>query len=336
MTTSALKEALTGKTSHGESSFPQMLEVYKKQIQLALPKHMDANRMARVALTCYRMTPLLAKCSPASVFACIIQASQLGLEPGINGEAFLVPFWNSKKEIHECQLIPGYRGLIKLARNTSQIESVSARIVYSNDTFQAVFGTEEKITHIPMLTGERGDPLAAYCIARFKDGGFHVEPMTWKEIMAIKARTKSRDRDGNIVGPWKTDEDEMARKTVVRRASKYWPMSVELATAVALDNAAAMGVAQELDTASIIAGESFVVPHNDDEQERGADDSKDLLGDATGRVTITSLLERIDSTKDADALNGCRDLVRELKKAEQAVAIKAIAAKAEALSGQPY
>lgn len=273
MSNQALKAAATGKQQAASrdqaKTFPAMIEMYKEQIKLALPKHMDANRMARVALTCYRMTPLLAKCDPASVFACIIQSSQLGLEPGINGEAYLVPFWNTKKSCYECQLIPGYRGLIKLARNTSQIESVAARIVYSNDQFDVVLGTEESITHRPMVTGERGEPVLAYCIAKFKDGGFHFEPMLWKEIMAIKARSKSRNKKGEIVGPWITDEEEMARKTVIRRASKYWPMSVELATAVALDNAAAAGIAQSLDTAAAIAGEAFVV-HEEDEADAPA------------------------------------------------------------------
>jgi len=347
MSAAELKEAVTGKAIERDDakSFPALLDLYKKQIQLALPKHLDANRMARVALTCYRMSPLLAKCSPASVFACVIQASQLGLEPGINGEAYLVPFWSTKNKQYECQLIPGYRGLIKLARNTSQIESVSSRIVYSNDKFDVVLGTEERITHVPMLTGERGVPVLAYCIARFKDGGFHFEPMTWKDVIAIKARTKSRNKDGDIVGPWVTDEEEMARKTVVRRASKYWPMSVELATAVALDNAAAMGIAQELDTAAIIAGESFIVPNDIDggqgdpstevsgqsTTEVVAAIERDLFDDKGGPITITALLKMIDAAKDADELNLCRDLIRELKnKKEQEVAVKAVAAKAAA------
>lgn len=272
MSTQALKQAATGGQDERAKAkdFPGMLEMYKRQIALALPKHMDADRMARIALTSFRMQPLLAKCDPASVFACVIQASQLGLEPGINGEAYLVPFWNNKKSRYECQLIPGYRGLIKLARNTSQIESVSAHIVYANDEGELVLGSEEKLTHKPCLSGDRGQPLWGYCIARFKDGGQHIEPMTWADIMTIKGRSKSRNKAGELVGPWVTDEHEMARKTIVRRASKYWPMSTELATAVALDQAAAMGIAQELDANRVLQGEAYVVPEDEDAPEAGS------------------------------------------------------------------
>ncbi len=93
-----------------QSNFPAMLEQYKGEIARALPKHINPDRMARIALTAFRMTPKLAECDPRSVFAAVIQSSQLGLEIGLMGEAHLVPFGG------QCQLIPGYTGLMKLAR----------------------------------------------------------------------------------------------------------------------------------------------------------------------------------------------------------------------------
>ncbi|MHB8727622.1 MAG: recombinase RecT [Sulfuricaulis sp.] len=260
-------------TTDDPKTFQGMLKAFLPEIARALPKHMDPDRMARIALTAFRMQPKLAKCEPASVFACIIQSSQLGLEVGINGQAYLVPFWNNKKSKYECQLVPGYRGLIDLARRTSQVESVTAHIVYANDTYELLLGTEDRLTHKPILTGERGEPVFGYCIARFKDGGKHIEVMTWAEIMAIKARSKSKDKDGNLVGPWITDESEMARKTVVRRASKYWPMSVELQTAIALDDAAAAG-AQSLRVKDAIEGTWTPVP-DDINGEAAAEGAKE-------------------------------------------------------------
>ena len=95
--------------------FPAMLEQYKGEIARALPKHMNPDRMMRIALTSFRMTPKLADCDPRSVFAAVIQYSQLGLEVGLMGEAHLVPFGN------QCQLIPGYTGLMKLAHHRHDV-----------------------------------------------------------------------------------------------------------------------------------------------------------------------------------------------------------------------
>lgn len=277
MTSKALKEAATGQPQNPAMDFPEMLHTYKNQIAAALPRHIDPARMIRIALSCFRATPTVAECDPASIFACVVQSAQLGLEPGINGEAYLVPFWNNKKKRLECQLIPGYRGLIKLARNTAGIMNVSAQIVYSNDKASLTLGTEESLIHEPYLSGARGHPEWAYCVAHFKDGGHHIEAMTWDEIQKIKERSKSRNAKGELVGPWVTDENEMSRKTVVRRGSKYWPMSIELATAVGLDIAAERGVAQELNTERILEGDAYVVP-NDKAKEPPQDSASSLPG----------------------------------------------------------
>src|SRR5690606_27857822 len=86
-----------------------LMEKYKGEIAKALPRHMTPDRMTRVALTCLRVNPKLAECDPLSFLGAIVQASSLGLEPGAQGHAYLVPFWNSKKGVLECQFIPGYR-----------------------------------------------------------------------------------------------------------------------------------------------------------------------------------------------------------------------------------
>src|SRR5215475_9144599 len=93
-------------------TFPEMLKAFLPQIQAALPRHINGDRMARIALTSFRMNPRLGACDPRSVFACVIQASQMGLEPGLAGHAFLVPYRSG--DGYQCQLIPGWRGLVDL------------------------------------------------------------------------------------------------------------------------------------------------------------------------------------------------------------------------------
>ena len=91
-------------------SFPAMLGQFKGEVARALPRHLSPDRIVRVALTAFRLNPKLADVDPRNVFAAVIQSSQLGLEVGLMGEAHLVPFGS------QCQLIPGYQGLMKLAR----------------------------------------------------------------------------------------------------------------------------------------------------------------------------------------------------------------------------
>lgn len=230
-------------------NFPAMLERFKGEIARALPKHLDGDRMARIALTSFRSNPRLAKCEPRSVFASIIIASQLGLEPGVMGQCYLIPYKD------ECQLQIGYQGLIELVRRSGKVTRVEAHVVHSNDEFDYSVGLTTTLTHKPVLDGDPGEPRLAYAVAEFNGGGFHVEVMTRSQIERI------RDRSQNVISakkygkktPWDTDEEEMWRKTLIRRICKFLPKSAELATAMALDNAADRG-AQRVDIDDAIDG----------------------------------------------------------------------------------
>lgn len=230
-------------------NFPAMLERFKSEIARALPKHLDGDRMARIALTSFRSNPKLSKCEPRSVFASIIIASQLGLEPGVMGQCYLIPYKD------ECQLQIGYQGLIELVRRSGKVTRVEAHVVHANDEFDYSVGLTTTLTHKPMLDGDPGEPRLAYAVAEFQGGGFHVEVMTRSQIERI------RDRSQNVINakkygkktPWDTDEEEMWRKTLIRRICKYLPKSAELATAMALDHAADSG-AQHVDIDDAIDG----------------------------------------------------------------------------------
>ena len=125
-------------------SFPAMLEQFKGEVARALPRHLSPDRIVRVALTAFRLNPKLADVDPRSVFAAVIQSSQLGLEVGLMGEAHLVPFGR------QCQLIPGYQGLVKLARNSGIVQDVYAHEVRINDKFDIVLGLNRTLMHEPL------------------------------------------------------------------------------------------------------------------------------------------------------------------------------------------
>lgn len=229
----------------------------KAQMALALPKHMTSDRLARIALTEIRKVPTLAKCDQTSFLGAIMQCAQLGLEPGgALGHAYLLPFENRKKGITEVQFIVGYRGMIDLARRSGQIVSLTARTVHENDEFSYQYGLSEDLKHVP-ATGERGALQYVYAVAKLKDGGVQFEVMSRSDIDKVRAQSKA----GNY-GPWQTHYDEMAKKTVIRRLFKYLPVSIELATAVTMDEKADAGLGQ--DNSAILTGEYSTV----DESQR--------------------------------------------------------------------
>ncbi len=198
-----------------------VMEKYKNEIARALPKHMTADRMARVALTCLRENPKLAECEPLSFMGAILKASSLGLEPGLQGHAYLIPYRNNKKGITECNFIPGYRGLIDLARRSKEIQSIAAHVVKENDEFDYEYGLDEKLIHKPAVS-DRGKTYLVYAVAKLVGGGHQFEVMDMQQIEDIRKRAPY---DNPV---WKSDFDEMCRKTAVRRLVKYLPTSVEL------------------------------------------------------------------------------------------------------------
>jgi recombination protein RecT len=210
----------------------------QKQIAVALPKHLDAKKMLRILLTEIRKTPKLAECTIPSVLGSLMQAAQLGLEPGgALGLSYLIPFNNAKKGIMECQFMVGYRGMIDLARRSGVIISISAHCVYQNDELEIQYGLNEKLIHIPART-QRGEFIGAYVVATLAntytpngEAGKQFIFMWKHEIDEIRKRSKSANN-----GPWVTDYEAMAIKTTIRQLFKFLPVSTEILTAVKLDD----------------------------------------------------------------------------------------------------
>ena len=238
-------------------SLQQLLDASKHQIAMALPRHMDADRMIRVAITAVQKQPLLAKCTQMSIIGCVIEASQLGLYPdGILGDAYLVPYWNSKAGGYLAQLQPGYRGLINLARRSGQVSAVYSEPVYACDKFKIELGTAHTIEHVPNYDDaqrgvdkdEDGIPLGlrgVYAVVNFKDGTSDFEYMPLFQILKIRDNSKSKNREGDVVGPWVSHFEEMARKTPIRRLAKRLPLSPEFQKAAVLDEYVDAGAAPD-------------------------------------------------------------------------------------------
>lgn len=200
---------------------------FKNAVASALPAHLRPDRFVRVAITALTRVPKLAECDKTSFLNCMMQLSQFGLEPD-GRNAHLIPFWNSKRNVMECQLIIDYKGLVDLAMRSGKIAYIHADKVCANDAFEYDKGVVKK--HEVNFKEPRGDAYAYYALCRFKDGTEKCEAMTKDEVTKIRHRSKAANN-----GPWVTDFDEMGKKTVFRRLSKWLQLSPEYRDALDAD-----------------------------------------------------------------------------------------------------
>lgn len=214
----------------------QMIERMKPEIGRALPRHMNPDRMARIAMTVLRQTPALGRCTSESVLGALMTASQLGLEPGPLGEAYLVPYGAV------CTFIPGYRGLVKLALQSPSVSKARARVVHERDHFVYEFGLDEKLEHRPYEGADDPGPVThVYAFVKYTDGGSDFDVMDRAAVEKVRARSKAGKS-----GPWVTDWDAMAMKTVFKRLSKWMPLSTEFGEAVRMDGSQRTEVGADL------------------------------------------------------------------------------------------
>lgn len=154
--------------------------------------------------------------NPTSVYNAILNLSSIGisLNPALK-HAYLVP-----RDGAIC-LDVSYMGLMHLAQEIGSIEWGQAKIVYSNDTYENQ-GLNKEPLHKYNAFGGRGEKVGVYCVVKLPSGDFLTEEMSAEDVLKVRNTSKSKN---SSYSPWNTFEEEMWRKTVVKRASKYWPKS---------------------------------------------------------------------------------------------------------------
>lgn len=231
------------------STLGGFLALRKQHLAEVLPKSsaLTAEKLIKLALLAARKNTALTNCSMDTVFQSLLQCAELGLDPGgSTGEAYLVPYGTT------CTLIIGFRGYITLARRSGVLKQIETHIVRERDRFTLKFGLNPVLDHEPLLKGDAGAPVLAYCVARLGDGAVHVEVMTMAEIYKVRDSSKAKNN-----GPWVQHFDEMARKTVLRRAAKYLPLSSEMQRALEIEdeNSVDGQVVWSSDAAPALSGE---------------------------------------------------------------------------------
>ena len=226
----------------GGKTMQQYVQQMQGEIAKALPSVMTPERFTRITLSALSANPQLAQTTQNSFLGAMMTAAQLGMEPNTPlGQAYLIPFRN--KGILECQFQLGYKGLIDLAYRSGEVTTIQAQVVYENDEFEYALGLEPQLKHIPAMSN-RGEPIYFYAVFKTKDGGFGFEVMSVEDVK-LHAQKYSKSFN-SAYSPWKTNFEEMAKKTVLKKVLKYAPMKTDFARGLSADETIKHGVSDDM------------------------------------------------------------------------------------------
>lgn len=223
----------------------KLIQRMTPDLAMALPKGMEPDRIARIAMTQITADPKLAQCTPGSFMACLFTAAQLGLEPGGPlGHGWLIArnMWNKqlRQKVMTCTWQTGYQGYIVLAYRSGMVTGIDAEEVREGDHFVWQKGLNPILEHRPSDDPEREKrPLThAYGIVRIRGAEPHFQVLPKAKIDRHMQMSEAvKYNDGKPSGPWLEHYAEMAKKTALRAALKYAPKSAEMNRVEALENA---------------------------------------------------------------------------------------------------
>ena len=267
-----IKQALEQKASAGKNqpvkltksmTIVDMVKALEPEIQRALPAVLTPERFTRMALSAINNTPELADCTPMSFIAALMNAAQLGLEPNTPlGQAYLIPYKN--RGVLECQFQLGYKGLIDLAYRTGQIQVVQAQTVREFDYFEYQYGLDSRLNHRPG-EGERGEITFIYGLFKLNNGGYGFEVSNKADMDTFAARYSKSF--GSRYSPWKDNYEDMAKKTVIKRALKSAPVSADFQRALSTHESIKTELSVDM---SEIRSTCLPGPETEGETENGA------------------------------------------------------------------
>jgi recombination protein RecT len=230
--------------------FSSYLDKLKPQMALALPKHMKADRMARLALTAFSSSQDMQRCEFRTIASSLMTAGALGLEPGVNGAGYLIPY----KGV--CTFVPGWKGLVDLVSRSGRA-TVWTGAVFEGDVFDYALGDRPYVRHQP---GDETDPeklTHVYAIGRI-NGSDHPVIEVWTMRKVWKHRDQLNKQGGKH---YSFRHPEMyARKVPLLQVLKYMPSSIEVANAIAISDAAETG------RHAVLEGDFVTVQENADQE----------------------------------------------------------------------
>ena len=225
---------------------PATMQAYIKQmeneIKKALPSVITPERFTRIVLSALSANPKLQECTPQSFLGAMMTAAQLGVEPNTPlGQAYLIPYFNGKEKRLECQFQLGYKGIMDLAYRSGDVSTIQAHAVYENDEFVFEFGLDPKLRHIPAKS-DRGAPTHFYAVFRTKDGGYGFEVMSIDDVRQHAQKYSKAFSSG----PWQSNFEEMAKKTVLKKVLKYAPLKSDFVRGLSADETIKTEVSEDM------------------------------------------------------------------------------------------
>lgn len=356
------------------TAFSGFLEKFKPQLALALPEHLTAKRMARLALTAFSSSQKLQQCTPKSIAASIMTAGQLGLEPGVNGAGFLVPYGDT------CTFVPGWKGLVDLVARSGR-GTVYTGVIFTDQRYHYTDGAKRDL--VVLNETELDDPLEithAYAVGWVRDASMPII-----ELWSVGKITRHRDKYNKVGKKHYSFRDwEMyCRKVPLLQVLKYMPASVEVSNAIAISHASEAGRGATIEDGIVI---DMDAPDDDGQHEQREErkdpgpqpydpakfakelpmwtnlivtgkrtpediiamaSSKGVLSDAQkdeirkvkkadggNGVTFALVAEKIKKSDGIDVLNLARDLIREVKDEGQQEELRQLANQRETVFNQ--
>ncbi len=298
----------------------------QKAFQAAMPRGAEATQLVRDAMTCLRQTPKLAECEPQSVLGALMTCAQLGLRPGVLGQAWVLPFWDRRYEwlddknrkrtgAYRAQFVIGYQGMIALAYRSEQIQDIVARVVYENDVFEVEYGLDDRLVHKPEMKGNRGEPIAYYAVAKTTTGGRLFFVMGKPDMLEYRDKyATTKTKEGKVFGVWVDEFDAMSMKTTIRQLSKFLPKSTAFASAIEADGTVRVDLAPNPD--AMLYGEQPAHDDIDGEFEEGepvAESSEPAVEEKATRAQLTKVhtqLGKLGVSKDDEKLQVLSTLLK--------------------------
>ena len=230
--------------NNGNKSMQSYIKSMEGEIKKALPSVITPERFTRMVLSALSVNPKLAVCTPKSFLGAMMSAAQLGLEPNTPlGQAYLIPYKN--KGVDEVQFQIGYKGLIDLAYRSGEVELVQSHIVYENDTFECEYGLEPKLVHKP-ADKDRGEPIKVYAMFKTKSGGYGFEVMSMDDVRRHAEKYSQAYKTG--FSPWKSNFEEMAKKTCLKKVLKYAPLKSDFVRGIVQDETIKSEISEDMYT----------------------------------------------------------------------------------------
>lgn len=282
-----------------------LLAHYKGDIAQALPSVITPERFTRIATTAVSANPKLMQAvteSPKSFVGALMTAAQLGVEPNTPlGQAYLLPYNNNRKvggqwvKKMEVQFQLGYKGVIDLCYRSGEVTYINAEVVYANDEFDYGMGLDPYLKHRPFEGEDPGPAVKYYAVFKTKSGASLFKVWSREKVEAHAKRfSKSYNaKEGEFYGPWATDFDAMAKKTVLIDVLNYAPKKSDFARALAAEGSVKTEISKDM---SQVRDENVIDAEYEEVQRSG------------GAETVQSDKEKAEALADSLGMKRGSDL----------------------------